>query len=225
VDVNLLFTALIGAVLVWFLLVRKLKTKSWIAKGVVSEDEFAALPPQRVGLWIFLGVVTSLFMLFIVIYNERSGFADWRPLADPRLLWFNTALLAVGSVALQKARNAATDTSRRTALRINLLAAGVFTIGFLCGQIVAWRQLTEAGHFMATNPADAFFYLLTGLHGLHLLGGLFVWAKATMTSWQTPDPDDMARAAALRVSVELCSIYWHYLLLLWLVLFYMLSST
>jgi cytochrome c oxidase subunit 3 len=109
VDVNLLFTALIGAILIWFLLVRKLKTKSWIAKGVVSEDEFAALPPQRVGLWVFLGVVTSLFMLFIVIYNERSGFADWRPLADPRLLWFNTALLAVGSVALQKARS---DVSR-----------------------------------------------------------------------------------------------------------------
>jgi cytochrome c oxidase subunit 3 len=224
VDVNLLFTALIGAVLAWFLLVRKLKTKSWIAKGVVSEDGFTALPPQRVGLWIFLGVVTSLFMLFIVIYGERSQFPDWRPLADPGLLWFNTVLLVIGSVALQGARNAAGH-GRIGSLRINLTAAGIFTIAFLIGQIFAWRELTAAGHFMATNPADSFFYLLTGLHGLHLLGGLFVWAKATTKAWQDPDPEDIEQAAGLRVSVELCSVYWHYLLLLWLVLFYMLSST
>jgi cytochrome c oxidase subunit 3 len=106
-----------------------------------------------------------------------------------------------------------------------LTAAGIFTIGFLVGQIYAWRELTAAGHFMATNPADSFFYLLTGLHGLHLLGGLFVWAKATMNAWQEPDPDDVEKAAGLRVSIELCSVYWHYLLLLWLVLFYMLLSS
>jgi len=224
VDVNLLFTALIGAVLIWFLLVRKLRAKSWIAKGVISEDGFAAVPPQRVGLWVFLGVVTSLFLLFIIIYNERSEFPDWRPLTDPRLLWFNTALLIVGSISLQLARNASGQ-GRLGTLRINLTAAGIFTVGFLIGQIYAWRQLTEAGHFLATNPADAFFYLLTGLHGLHLLGGLFVLTKATLNAWQKPDPDNIEQAAGLRVSVQLCSVYWHYLLLLWLVLFYMLSST
>jgi cytochrome c oxidase subunit 3 len=224
VDVNLLFTALLAAVLVWFLLVRKLRAKSWIAKGVISEDGLAAIPPQRVGLWVFLGVVTSLFMLFIIIYRERSGFPDWRPLADPRMLWFNTALLVIASVALQRARNAA-EQGRLGAQRINLTAAGVFTIGFLAGQTYAWREVAAAGHFMATNPADAFFYLLTGLHGLHLLGGLYVWAKATLNSWQEFEPDDVERAAGLRVSVALCSVYWHYLLLLWLVLFYMLSSS
>lgn len=223
-DVNLLFTALIGAILIWFLLVRRLRTKSWIAKGVISEDGFAAMPPQRVGLWVFLGVVTSLFLLFIVIYNERARFPDWRPLTDPRLLWFNTALLIVGSISLQLARNAAGQ-GKLAALRVNLTAAGIFTVGFLTGQIYAWRQVTEAGHFLATNPADAFFFLLTGLHGLHLLGGLFVLTKATLHAWQTPDPDNIEQAAGLRVSVQLCSVYWHYLLLLWLVLFYMLSST
>lgn len=223
-NVNLLFMALLGAILLWFVLARRLSTKSWLVKGVLSEDGFAAIPPQRVGLWLFLGVVTSLFLLFIVIYNERAEMADWRPLADPRLLWFNTALLLIGSVALQRARNAAGH-GNLTGIRVNLTAAGIFTIGFLLGQVYAWQLLTADGHFLATNPADAFFYLLTGLHGLHLLGGLFVWAKTTMNAWQRPDPEDAERAAALRVSVELCSVYWHYLLLLWLVLFYMLSST
>lgn len=223
-NVTLLFTALIGAILIWLLLLRKLTTKPWLAKGVLVEDGLSAVPPQRVGLWLFLGVVTSLFLLFIIIYNERAEFPDWRPLADPRLLWFNTALLVIGSIALQRARNAATH-GHLTGIRANLTAAGIFTIGFLIGQIYAWRQLTTAGHFMATNPADAFFYLLTGLHGVHLLGGLFVWAKATTKAWQQPDPEDIREAAGLRLSVQLCSVYWHYLLLLWLVLFYMFSST
>ena len=211
-NVTLLFSALIGAILVWLGLLSKLQAKPWLE------------PPQRVGLWIFLGVVTSLFLLFIVIYTERSGFPDWRPLTDPRLLWFNTALLVVGSVALQRARNAASK-GALGALRINLSAAGLFTVGFLTGQVYAWREVTEAGHLLWTNPADSFFYLLTGLHGLHLLGGLFVWAKTTVHAWQKPDPHDVEQAAGLRVSVQLCSVYWHYLLLVWLVLFYMLSST
>jgi len=224
VNVNLLFTALIGAVLIWFLLVRKLTAKSWLDKGIITEDIFPTLAPKRVGLWVFLGVVTSLFMLFIIIYNERSGFPDWRPIVDSRLLWFNTALLVIGSVALQLARNAAGH-GRLSGIRINLTAAGLFTIGFLIGQVYAWKQLTGAGHFMATNPADAFFFLLTGLHGLHLLGGLFVWAKATTNAWQNPDPEDVSKTASLHLSVQLCSVYWHYLLLLWLVLFYMFTST
>jgi len=223
-NVNLLFTALIGAVLVWLLLVRKLRTKSWLVKGVVTEDIFPTLAPQRVGLWAFLGVVTSLFMLFLVIYNERAGFPDWRPLADPGLLWFNTALLVIGSVAFQLARNSAAN-GRLSGVRMNLTAAGLFSIAFLVGQIVAWRQLTATGYFMATNPADAFFYLLSGLHAVHLLGGLFVWAKAATSAWQKPDPEDVSQAASLRLSVQLCSVYWHYLLLLWLVLFYNFSST
>jgi cytochrome c oxidase subunit 3 len=224
VNVNLLFTALIGAVLIWFLLVRKLTAKSWLDKGIITEDLFPTLEPKRVGLWVFLGVVTSLFMLFIIIYNERAEFSDWRPIVDSRLLWFNTALLVIGSVALQLARNAAGH-GRLSGIRINLTAAGLFTIAFLVGQVYAWQQLTSAGHFMATNPADAFFFLLTGLHGVHLLGGLFVWANATMNAWQKPDPEDVSQVASLHLSVQLCSVYWHYLLLLWLVLFYMFIST
>jgi len=224
VNVTLLFTALVGAILVLLLLVRQLRTKSWLEKGIITEDSFSTLAPKRVGLFVFLGVVTSLFLLFMIIYNERAEFPDWRPIADSRLLWFNTALLVIGSAALQLARNAAGH-GRLSGIRINLTAAGVFTIAFLVGQIYAWNQLTAAGHFMATNPADAFFYLLTGLHGVHLLGGLFVWAKATTNAWQKPDPEDVSQAAGLHLSVQLCSVYWHYLLLLWLVLFYMFTST
>jgi cytochrome c oxidase subunit III len=85
---------------------------------------------------------------------------------------------------------------------------------------LAWRQLNQTGYFVTGNPATAFFYLLTAVHGLHLLGGLVVWGRTVAR---------MTRAGVelidIRLSVELCTLYWHYLLLVWLVLFAVLLST
>jgi cytochrome c oxidase subunit 3 len=72
---------------------------------------------------------------------------------------------------------------------------------------------------MSSNPANAFFYLLTAVHGLHILGGLYVWARSTAKVWTG------ASADTVRLSIELCTVYWHYLLLVWLVLFGLLLST
>jgi cytochrome c oxidase subunit 3 len=90
----------------------------------------------------------------------------------------------------------------------------------LAGQLYAWRQLEEAGLLVPSNPAIAFFYLLTAVHGLHLFGGLFVWARTLMRMRpKRVEPIDV------RLSIELCTVYWHYLLLVWLVLFALLLST
>jgi cytochrome c oxidase subunit 3 len=93
------------------------------------------------------------------------------------------------------------------------------TILFLLGQLIAWQDLQASGYTMSRNPANAFFYLLTAVHGAHLLGGLWVWAKSTIKVWTGAD------AESVRISVELCTIYWHFLLLVWAVLFGMLLST
>ena len=116
------------------------------------------------------------------------------------------------------ARNAAIS-GQIDGVRLGLLAGGVCTLVFLAGQLLAWQQLNAAGHFLTTNPANAFFYLLTALHGLHLLGGLWVWARTTVK---------LQRGAAVhevRLSVELCTVYWHFLLVVWLVLFGLLLFT
>ena len=88
---------------------------------------------------------------------------------------------------------------------------------FLVGQLLAWQQLNAEGYFLANNPANAFFYLLTGLHGLHLLGGLVALALTADKVWRGVDPGQV------RLSVRLCAIYWHFLLALWLVLFTLLT--
>ena len=219
-----LFVALGGAILLWVFLVRRLRTKPWIEKGLIElEDGASGVPAERVGLWIFLAVVTSLFSIFLVLYSERSTYPDWQPLPTPQLLWINTIFLVLGSVAFQRARGAA-KREGLSGVKINLTAGGLSTIAFLVGQVIAWRQLSASGYFLATNPANTFFYVLTGLHGLHLLGGLWVWARTTSQVWRGLESLDVTQIAAVRLSVQLCSVYWHYLLLLWLVLFYMLSS-
>jgi cytochrome c oxidase subunit 3 len=225
VNATGLFVALGGAILLWVFFVSRLRAKPWIDKGPIElQDGASGVPAKRVGLWIFLAVVTSLFSLFLVTYSERATYPDWRSLPAPQLLWINTIFLVLGSVAFQLARGAA-KRENLAGVKASLTAGGVFTIVFLVGQVLAWRQLSASGFFLTTNPADAFFYLITGLHGLHLLGGLWVWARTTSRVWHGLDSLDVKQIAAVRLSVQLCSVYWHYLLLVWLVLFYLLSTS
>jgi len=220
------FGALITGIVVWAIIVRQLRVRPWesqlaVAAGAVGEPRF---PAAKVGLWIFLAVITSLFGLFISAYYMRMGHGhgeprDWTPVIEPQVLWMNTALLVLSSVAMQWARaNLLRGEARRTFEA--LLAAGLLTLAFLGGQFFAWRQLEASGFFQPSNPALAFFYLLTALHALHLLGGLCVWAK---TLWRMRRKD--FELIEVRLSIELCAIYWHYLLLVWLVLFALLLST
>ncbi len=223
-SLSVAFVALLAGVVVWGLLARRLTAKPWETPGS-SEDIEAegaeGLPPAKVGLWTLLAVITSLFGLFISAYWMRMEHAhgDWSPLAVPRLLWLNTALLILSSAGMQWARGAARQ-GPADRVRVALIAGGVLALAFLAGQLLAWRQLSASGYFMASGPAIAFFYLLTGVHGLHLLGGLFVWGKTVVRMAQPG-----VELIDVRLSVELCTVYWHYLLLVWLVLFALLLST
>ncbi len=198
-----------------------LTEKPWLAKGPVYElragREFF-LPRVALGLRVFLAVVGVLFTLLVVTYASRMSLGDWHPLPEPWLLWPNTALLILSSIAFQRACGAA-NRGQIEGVRSALLAAGVLAFGFLAGQLLAWQHLVESGYFAAANPANAFFYLLTALHALHLSGGLVAWARTSAKLRRGFE------AAEVRLSVELCTIYWHFLLMIWLVVFGLLLFT
>jgi cytochrome c oxidase subunit 3 len=177
-----------------------------------------ALPTATLGLRVFLAVVTVLFSLLVVAYHDRMAAADWRPLAAPWLLWLNTAMLILSSVALQWARVSARR-GRIEGVRVGLLAGGASAFAFLAGQLLVSQQLAALGYFAATNPAMAFFYLIIALHALHLLGGLVAWGRTTAKLWRGFE------VVQLRLSVELCAVYWHFLLVVWLGLFGLLFFT
>lgn len=209
------------ATVIGWLLRQTLNTQPWDATDPVeNQPGRGVIPatPAKIGLWTFLAVVTSLFALFLSAYLMRMKLGDWRPLAEPNLLWLNTAILALASVAFQLTRGAATRGQLLT-VKVGLIVGGVCTTMFLLGQLVAWQQLNASGYFMTGNPANSFFYLLTALHGLHLLGGMWVWGRTTTRVFTSAD------VGSVCLSVELCTVYWHYLLLVWIGLFALLLST
>lgn len=178
----------------------------------------AGVSAGRTGLYMFLGVITSMFLLFSTAYQLRASFPDWMAVTDPGILWFNTGILLLTSISLQLAVSA----SRRGAsgpMRNFLFAGAILTLVFLAGQLVAWGQLAEAGLYARANPANAFFYLLTGVHGLHLIGGLWFLGGAAKRAVKSADDE------TLPLRISLCATYWHYLLLVWALLFYLLLNS
>jgi len=220
VSAIILFLAVIAIITGWWLSQQRLMAKPWLEEGPI--DDFpgtgaVSLPAAKLGLGMFLAVAGALFTLVISAYSMRQSLADWRALPVPKLLWFNTGVLVLSSIALQWAYLAARRDDLEGVL-IGLLAGGVSAVIFLIGQLLAWRQLIVAGYFVASNPANSFFYLITAVHGLHLMGGLVALGRTTSKVWRG------AKVIEMQLSVELCAIYWHFLLLVWLVLLGLLTG-
>jgi len=158
-------------------LIHQLTTKPWEASAELPlQVEHSTQQNKRIALKVFLGVVTVLFMLLIVAYAGRMAYEDWRPAPQIRLLWANTLVLLLGSLGLELAQYAVRR-GKQKLLYQSLLAAGLCTLLFLIGQAQAWRELGSLVYFQVTNPAIAFFYMITGLHAVHLIGGLVVWSQ------------------------------------------------
>lgn len=208
-------------------LYRDVTNKPWNTVGLpdgIDPKPFFAVANEKVALVIFVIIACVLFSLLTVSYYIRMllGGGDWVPVATPQLLWVNTAALVLSSVVFQLAVN---NSRKEETIRffsttgILSLAGGLLAIVFIAGQYIVWQQLGQAGYALKDNPANSFFYLLTGIHMLHLAGGLWVWGRAQLRLLNAPD------IAGSRLSLELCAWYWHFLLLVWFGLFYLLATT
>jgi cytochrome c oxidase subunit III len=216
-----LLVAIVAVAFIW-LFRQTLNVKPWVEQASVESVSSGAsfpLPPAKVGLGVFLAVATALFALTVCAYFMRMMAADWRTFVFPSVLWVNTGMLIASDLAMRSARTAARG-AQMDRVRVGLAAAGFCSFAFLVGQVWAWQQLNASGYFgspgpagsVAAGPANSFFYLFTALHGAHVVGGLWVWATTTAQAWRSTE------VARVRLRVELCTVYWRYLLLVWLVL-------
>jgi cytochrome c oxidase subunit 3 len=163
--------------------------------------------PARLGLLLFLGTVSMLFIGFTSAYILRRASADWRPLAAPGLLWLNTLALGASSATLEAARRRLRGWDLAGAQRLTLVT-GLLGLLFVAGQWLAWRQLAAQGVFLASNPHSSFFYLLTGVHVVHVAGGLAWFTRVFLRLRRmalTPGEDGLS----------LFATYWHFLGALW----------
>lgn len=190
---------------------------SWppMPPGGVPVTEPQRRTASQVALWWLMGVIGMLFMLMLVAYVMRMSLGDWRPLPPVNALWVNTGVLAAACIVMQSSASQAKRGELRRSRREWGLA-GVLALTFIAGQLWVWRDLVAHRYGVSGNPANSFFYLLTGLHALHLLGGVVAWM------WLAPrrvtHVSHISHAVRAR-RLSLTAQYWHFLFALWVVLF------
>src|SRR5579871_6208446 len=137
-----------------------------------GRSQAVALRTYRFGVILAMGSIAMVFIAFTSALIVRRGVTlDWRPTDFPRLFWLNSAVLVASSITVESARKA---------LKLGIVEAfrrwwwitTALGIAFLVGQYLAWRQLMDAGVYLSSNPSSSFLYLLTGAHGVHLVGGV-----------------------------------------------------
>ena len=200
-----------------------LSEKPWEDSQKVIDDQHdgktLALSKAKLGVRTIMVVSTVIFSLFVVSYSDRMLVHDWRSLSEPWLLWVNTIILIFTSFVFHKTK-VLSDKNEFEKAKNYLLIVGFLTFAFITGQLLVWQYYVNLGQYASTNPANAFFYLFTALHGVHVLGGLFFWGKAT-TKLFTKN----FSVLKIKQAIELCAIYWHFLLIVWFILFGLMIAT
>jgi cytochrome c oxidase subunit 3 len=181
----------------------------WHWDGWKRGGEGLPIPTANLGLWAFLAAVTMLFAGLSSAYLVRMALPDWVIIPKPKLLWLNTAILILSSVTVQWGWMAA-KRRKLNLVRYGLSLTTLLGIMFVVGQFLVWRQLVAAGIYLQTNPASSFFYLLTAMHGLHLIGGILALIWATIRSFFETS------TLNLQSTIELCAVYWHFLSIVWI---------
>ena len=174
----------------------------------------------RVGIWVAIASIVMLFTGLASAYIVRSASADdWVRLGMPKVLWLSTAALLISSVTIEISRR---SLKRKGDSQYGMWLTITAALGvvFVASQYLAWRQLARQGVYVASNPHSSFFYLFTGAHAIHVLGGLGALAYLLLRTRQKRDTLDgeLKRIGA----VDAATTYWHFLDGLWICLFLLL---
>jgi cytochrome c oxidase subunit III len=177
--------------------------------------------PTRTGIWVALSAIAMSFAaLTSALYVREGSATDWQHIELPPILWFNTVMLVASSITLEIARHRvaafmrgkATDRSVPT-----LWLSGTMVLGliFVAGQYLAWLNLRSQGLYLPTNPNSSFFYLFTGVHAVHVIGGLGGLTRVLAKFRSKNHP-------LRRSTLDATSYYWHFMGALWIYLLFIL---
>jgi cytochrome c oxidase subunit 3 len=169
--------------------------------------------PRRYSTGIAIGIV-SILMFFMALASTfiilRRGSNMWVVVHLPRVLWVNTGILLGSSFTLESARRRL-SLSDLAGFRKLWLVTTILGFLFVAGQLFAWRQLVAQGVYIASNQASSFFYIFTGAHAVHLLGGVGALLFVSFRNFEKT-------SISLPAAAEITSYYWHFMDGLWIFL-------
>ena len=186
-----------------------------------SRDDAIEPAKYRIGMLVGLASILMLFVALTSAYivRQTQGLSNdsfrWVTIDMPAVLWVTTALIVASSITIELARRSL-KRNRYSQFNGWITATTVLGLLFVAGQVFAWQQLRAQGIYVNTNPHSSFFYLLTSLHGVHLLGGLAALVYVTYSALR------MRISIRRRNGVEVAAMYWHFMDGLWLYIFFLL---
>jgi cytochrome c oxidase subunit 3 len=191
-------------------------------KNLNNAQEDAVPNKSKVVTWFLLLVVTMTFGgligAYVVVFTNNV--AEWKPFALPIQVWISTGIIIISSFTYHIAQRAIEANDHRR-LRKYLITTTALGAAFISSQILAWMALVDRGLYMAGNPYAGFFYILTGIHAAHVLGGIIALGAIILrTSTPTEYGPELEYRRNLARSV---GWYWHFMGFIWIVLFVLLG--
>ncbi len=185
-----------------------MKTKT----NVIEPAETRSVNPKVFTMWLFIVSILMLFAAFTSAYLVRKAEGNWVEFKLPDLFSYSTVVLIASSISMHYSLMAAKK-DQFNALRISISITFVLGLIFLAMQFYGWIQLVEMNVYFVGNPSGSFVYVLSGLHGLHLVSGLVVLIFALVAAFK------LKINAKELTQIKICATYWHFLDALWLYLF------
>ena len=181
-------------------------------KNYIEPAPTRSVNPKVFTMWLFIVSILMLFAAFTSAYLVRKAEGNWVEFQLPDLFYYSTVILVLSSISMHFALNSAKK-DQFNALKTSISITFALGITFLIMQFYGWKQLVEMNVYFVGNPSGSFVYVLSGIHGLHLVSGLVVLLFALVAAFQFK-----INAKAL-TQIKICTTYWHFLDLLWLYLF------
>ncbi len=169
-------------------------------------------------LLVVLMTFGGLIGAYVVIATNRA--AEWRPFDLPLPVWISTVLIIVSSLVYHLGKKAV-DRNDQPGAKKWFVVTTVFGAAFISSQILAWLALNARGLYLTGNSYAGFFYVLTGIHAVHVIGGII--ALGTILLRNLVPTERLIEISRRQTLAEVVGWYWHFMGVLWLILFVLLG--
>jgi cytochrome c oxidase subunit III len=179
------------------------------------DDQIFRVHPKKFITWLFIVSIVMLFAALTSAYLVRRSEGNWLDITLPPVMWISTLVIVASSISLHLAYLAGKKNNFQ-ALNSFMALTVVLGISFIVTQYLSWQELVSQYVYFAgkySNPAGSFLYVLTGLHGFHIISGIIFLIVVLINSLR------LKIHSKSLTQIVVCATYWHFLGALWIYLF------